>query len=836
LSNTPPVPALYADRRLAPGELYTPCDPEGFAFESTAELEDLKGMIGQERAVEALRFAVGMPASGFNVFVLGPPGTGRHSLVRRFLSQRAAERPRASDWCYVNNFKETRKPHALELPAGLGREFVHDLAQLVSEALTAIPTAFEADDYRRRRSHIEDAFGREQTARLQQIQEHAREQGIAATLTPQGLVFAPLRDGHPLGPEEAQNLPRADQERLQNLVQEIQREFQQASQEMPRLVRSVREQIAELDREVAMLAAGRLADDLLEKYRSCAQVLIHLGRVQKDILDNVELFLRSAQDLRPAQSGADLPEGDTLPEGLVRSFGTQQPQESPVKRRYAVNLLVDHGDTEAAPLVSVDHPTYQNLIGETEYVAQMGNLVTDFTLIKGGALHRANGGYLIVDARSLLLQPFAWDALKQALKNREIRIEPMGQAYATIRAAGLEPEPITLDVKVMLIGDRSLYYQLQAMDPEFEELFRVAAEFDDRMPRDHAHHLMMAQLLGTLARQEQLKPVSADGVARLIEESARTAGHSGRLSAQVRRTADLMREANYCANEAGNPLIRATDVQCAIDQRTRRSSRLQERMAEDVLEDTLLVDTGGSRVGQVNGLSVLQLGEHAFGRPTRITARVSLGSGQLLDIERETLLGGPLHSKGVLILTGFLTARYVPDKPLSLTASLVFEQSYGGVDGDSAATGELVALLSAIAQIPVEQRFAITGSVNQHGEVQAIGGANEKIEGFFDLCRARGLTGDQGVLIPHANVRHLMLRADVVRAVAEEQFHVFAIRHVDDALAIMTGRPAGAPNDSGAFPADTVNGAVQSRLAHLADARRSYLRDFSAGPEVAQLP
>jgi lon-related putative ATP-dependent protease len=819
LSNSTPAPASQptAGRRLGVGDLYTPCDPEAFDFESTADLDDLTSMVGQERAVEALRFAIGMPASGFNVFVLGPPGTGRHSFVRRFLSQRAAERPKASDWCYVNNFDEARKPHALELPAGLGRELVHDLAKRVDEAETAIPTAFETEDYRRRRGHIEDAFGREQAARLQQIQERARERGIAVTLTPQGLTFAPLRDGQPLGPEEAQELPAAEQERLQNLVHEIQREFQQATQEMPRLVRSVRDRIAELDREVAMLAAGHLVDDLLEKYRECPQVLAHLRRVQDDIIDNVELFLR------PVQTGA--PAGEASPEGLVRSSGAQQPHESPVKRRYAVNLLVDHGRNGGAPLVSVDHPTYQNLIGETEYVAQMGNLVTDFTLIKGGALHRANGGYLMVDARSLLLQPFAWDALKQALKSKEIRIEPMGQAYATIRTAGLEPEPIPLDVKVVLIGDRSLYYLLQGMDPEFEELFRVAAEFDDRMPRDHDHHLMMAQLLGTIARQEGLKPVRADGVARLIEESARTAGHSARLSAQVRRTADLMREANYCATEAGHDLIGGIDVQCAIDQRTRRSSRLQERMAEDVLEETLLVDTTGSRVGQVNGLSVIQLGDHAFGRPNRITARVSLGSGRLLDIERETKLGGPLHSKGVMILTGFLTARYAPDKPLSLSATLVFEQSYGGVDGDSAATGELVALLSAIAEIPVEQRFAITGSVNQHGEVQAIGGANEKIEGFFDLCRARGLTGDQGVLIPHANIRHLMLRADVVRAVAEERFHVFAIRHVDDALEILTGRPAGAPTEAGAFPAGTVNGAVQARLSHLAEVRRGYLRD-----------
>jgi predicted ATP-dependent protease len=808
---------------LGPDDLYTPCDPDLFGFESTAELDDLTSMVGQDRAVQALRFATGMPAPGFNVFVLGSPGTGRHSFVRRFLAQCAAEQPRSADWCYVNNFEEPRKPRALQLPGGRGRELKRDLERLVDEACTAIPTAFEGEDYRERRQRIERAFGQEQAERFQKIQQRARDKGIAVSFSPEGLTFAPLRDGQPLGPEEIQSLPVEEQERLQQLLQEIQQDVQQASQEMPRLVRSVRDRIGELDREVAMLAAGSLIDDLLDKYRDCEKVLIHLRRVQTDIIDNVELFLRPPL---PAAAGVAAMGAGPQPDesgGPVRSLGVQQPREAPAKRRYEVNLLVDHGSSLGAPLVAEDHPTYQNLIGETEYIAQMGNLVTDFSLIKGGALHRANGGYLMVDARTLLLQPFAWEGLKQVLKGQEIRIEPMGQAYATVRTAGLEPESIPFAGKVVLIGDRWLYYRLQALDPEFDELFRVAADFDDHMPRDRDHHLQMAQLLGTIARQEHLKPLSADGVARLIEESARMAGHSGRLSAQVRRTADLMREAGYCAGEAGNGLIRATDVERAIAQRERRSSRVRERLQEEVLEDTLLVDTTGSRVGQVNGLSVLQMGDYAFGRPSRITARVALGSGKVIDIERETKLGGPLHSKGVLILAGFLTGRYVRELPLALSASLVFEQSYGGVDGDSAATGELVALLSAIADIPIEQRYAITGSVNQHGEVQAIGGANEKIEGFFDLCQARGLTGDQGVLIPRANVRHLMLRGDVVSAVAEGRFHVHAIRSVDEALEIMTGRPAGKRADSGTFAENTVNGAVQTRLAQLAAARRGYL-------------
>ncbi|MFU8815497.1 MAG: Lon protease family protein [Pseudomonadales bacterium] len=822
LAHDQPRPAQL---ELSANDLYTPCDPSVFEFASTIDLDDLTTMVGQERAVEALAFATRMESPGYNVFVLGPAGTGRHSFVRRFLSKQAAERPRAADWCYVNNFEQPRKPYALRLPGGWGRQLAHDLERLVDEACTAIPTAFEGEDYRERRQNIEDAFGKEQTARLQQIQERAREQGIAVMFSPQGLAFAPLRNGQPLSPDEIEQLPADKQESLQQLAQKIQREFQHAMQEMPQLVRKVRQQIAELDREMAMLAAGSLIDDLLEKYRDLPEVTAHLRRVQRDLIDNVQLFLR-----HPMPPSAKEAEAGAAPEGLVRNLGAAQPDEAPAKRRYAVNLVVDNGACEGAPLIAEDHPTYQNLIGETEYLAQMGNLVTDFSLIKGGALHRANGGYLMVDARQLLMQPFAWEGLKQVLKSKEIRIEPMGQAYSTIRTAGLEPQPIPLSAKVVLIGDRWLYYRLLELDPEFQEWFRVAADFDDRMPRDREHDLLMAQLLGTIARQEQLKPVSPDGVARLIEESSRIAAHSGRLSAQVRRTADLMREASYCAKAAGNGLIRAADVQSAIDAREHRASRLRDRMQEEVLENTLLIDTSGSQVGQVNGLSVIQLGDYAFGRATRITARVSLGAGKVVDIERETKLGGPLHSKGVLILSGFLTGRYVREQPLSLSASLVFEQSYGGVEGDSAAAGELIALLSAIADAPVEQRLAITGSVNQHGQVQAIGGANQKIEGFFELCSARGLTGDQGVLLPAANVRHLMLREEVVRAVDEGRFHIYAVRTVDEALELMTGRPAGAADERGRFPEDSVNGAVQRRLDEFADARRGYLRQGQESP------
>ncbi len=803
-------------RRLDPEQIFHPCDPAQFQFASTAELDDFSEMVGQARAVEAVRFAVEMDVPGYNLFVLGPPGTGKHSFVRRFLMARSRDGAQASDWCYVNNFAEPRKPHALALPGGRGCDFSRDMERLVDEAHTTLAATFESDDYRRRRQGIEEALGREQAERLERIQEKAREKGLAIGRTPQGITFTPLRDGRPMEPDEVERLPAEEQERLQNVSEEIGQELQEAMQDMPQVVRRIRAEIEALDRDAAARAVGGLMNDLIGKYDGEPHVVAHLERVRADILDNVQLFVGET-DAR----GSGEP-GRPVPEGAVRSFGTMATRDSPTRQRYAVNVLVDHRGVEGAPLVFEEHPTYQNLIGEAEYLAQMGALVTDFTLIKGGALHRANGGYLVIDARKVLMQPFAWEALKQALKSREIRIEPMGQAYVSIRTATLEPEPIRLDTKVVLIGDRGLYYALQAMDPEFDELFRVAADFDDRMPRDREGNLLMAQLLGTIARQESLKPLAPGAVARLVEESARIAGHSGKLSAEVRRIADLMREASYCArlNGRANGLVEAADVQCAIDARVRRSSRLRERLQEEVLEDTLLVDTTGERVGQVNGLSVITLGDYAFGRPSRITARVAAGSGKVVDIERETKLGGPLHSKGVLILSGFLIGRYVGEHPLSLSASLVFEQSYGGVEGDSAAAGELVALLSAIAKIPVRQGLAITGSVDQHGRIQAIGGVNEKIEGFFDLCRARELDGSQGVVIPESNVNHLMLRRDVVEAVAQERFAVHAVTTIDEALELFTGLPAGRADPQGRFPADTANAAIADRVQALARARR----------------
>jgi lon-related putative ATP-dependent protease len=495
---------------------------------------------------------------------------------------------------------------------------------------------------------------------------------------------------------------------------------------------------------------------------------------------------------------------------------------------------VDHSQTQGAPIIYEDQPTYQNLVGRVEHISQMGALLTDFTLIKPGALHRANGGYLVLDARQLLLQPYAWEGLKRALQARQIRIESLGQIYSWISTVSLEPEPVPLQVKVILLGERLLYYLLCRYDPDFMELFKVAADFEDNMVRNDDNDLAYAHLIAGLAEKEKLRPFDTTAIARIIEHSARLAEDSARLTTHMQSISDLLREADYWADEEGHEMVTAVDIQQALDAQIYRASRIRERVQENILRQTIFIDTEGAVMGQVNGLSVLSLGNYAFGQPSRITARARLGKGEVIDIERQVEMGGPIHSKGVLILTGFLGARYAAERPLSLSATLVFEQSYGGVEGDSASSAELYALLSALAELPINQSLAVTGSVNQRGQVQAIGGVNEKIEGFFDLCQARGLTGKQGVLIPAANVKHLMLRQDVVTAVAHNQFHIYPVTTIDQGIELLTGTIAGEVDETGNYPPDSVNGRVVARLTTLAEKAKAFAAPASANGQITE--
>ena len=812
---------MQPGKALSTAELYRHCDSGLFDFETTQDLEPLADTLGQDRAVEAIHFSIGMAAQGYNLFVLGPPGSGKHSVVRGILDRQAAARPVPDDWCYVNNFANPKTPRALRLPAGRGRTLRHDIAQVIEEAHSAIPAAFESEDYRNRQQAIEEEFKEYQEKIFEEVQQHAKERGIGIIQTPTGIAFAPLHNDKAISPKEYEQLPKDEQERLSRLTDEVSKELQRVMQSIPQETRRMRAKVRELEREVSMYAVGGLISQLIETYADVPDVVDHLTEMQGDIVNNVELFLRPSEQ---RGLGARAPVAGRL-QGM-------DGEGSPAMRRYAVNLLVDHTGDSGAPVVFEDYPTFPYLIGQIEHMAEMGTLVTNYQLIRAGALHRANGGYLVVDAVKLLVQPFAWEGLKRALKSREIRIKSLGEALSLVSTVSLEPAPIPLNIRVVLLGDRLLYYLLQAYDPEFLDLFKVAADFDDQLDRTEQNSRQFARLLATLAARESLRPMDRAAAARLLEECARHAGDAEKISAQIRHAADMMRESDYYAGRDGHAVIGADDVQQAIDARVRRAARIRDRLQEEILRETILIDTVGGKIGQVNGLAVAQLGEFAFAHPSRITSRVAQGSGEVVDIEREVELGGPIHSKGVLILTAFLTSQFVIDRPLSLYASLVFEQSYGGVEGDSASAAELCALLSALAGVPIKQGLAITGSVNQHGEIQAIGGVNEKIEGFFDICSRRGLTGSQGVLIPVSNVKHLMLRADVIHAVSQRRFHVYPVDAINRCLGLLTGREAGERGTNGEFPEGSVNQLVRERLLEFAETRRVFAAASANSPNT----
>jgi len=789
---------------LAADALYRRCDLSKFKFSTTAELEDLTEFVGQDRALQAVQFGIGIRRSGFNLYLLGPAGTGKFATVQSFLAKRAATEPTPDDWCYVNNFESPESPCALRLPVGRGSQLRKDMIDLVENLRSAIPSAFESESYTARKHAIEQEVKERQEKVFEEIQREANEKGVAVIRTPTGIALAPVRNGEVVSPEEFQKLPESEHQRIETAIGELQEKLQAALRQMPKVAQEGRERIRELNHEVAIFAVGHLIESLRKKYADLQQVVAYLDDVQEDITENVDEFLAPEESPLAALMGASLP---------YAAKGTA------FLRRYQVNVLVDHSENHGAPVVYEDHPTYQNIIGAIEYMSHLGAASTDFNLIRPGALHLANGGYLILDAYKLLMQPFAWEALKRTLRASQIRVESLGQMLSVISTVTLDPQPIPLNVKVVLVGERLLYYLLSAFDSEFKDLFKVAADFEEHMDRSPEADGLYARLIGTIARQEGLLPLDRAAVGRVIEQCSRKAGDSGKVLTHRRTLADLLREADYRAREASRPVVSAEDVQRSIDAQTHRADRVRERLLEETLRGTLLIATDGEKVGQVNGLSVMDLGHFAFGHPSRITARVRLGKGEVIDIEREVELSGPIHSKGVLILSGFLGARYASDHPLSLSASLVFEQAYGLVEGDSASSAELYALLSALSGLPIKQSIAVTGSVNQHGEIQAIGGVNEKIEGFFDLCKARGSLTGQGVLIPASNVRHLMLGQEVVDAARKGEFHVYAVESVDQGIEILTGVPAGQRDALGKFPDGTVNHKVEARLIELAEKR-----------------
>lgn len=794
--------------------LYHPCDPSSFSFETTADLEDLIEFIGQPRAVEALRFGVDMERDGYNVFALGEPGTGKTSLVRKFLEERASGEDIPMDVCYVNNFEVHHKPRILRLEAGRGKELSQDMERLVEEVQNALRASFESEEYQNRRRTIAQEFQEEQQHVFEELEKKAKEKNLTLMRTPAGLAFAPTRDGEVIPPDEFVKLSEEEQNKSKEAAEELQEESRKIFQKIPTWEREMRDRLRDLDREITGYTVSPLTEELRKKYGENEAVASYLNEVEKDIVDNAQALLQSQQPQQFLQ--------------MFRQGGQAGPsgggEESPLLRQYRVNVVVDHSESKGAPVVYEDNPTYQNLFGRIEHLAQMGTLLTDFNMIRAGALHRANGGYLVLEAVKVLVQPFAWDGLKRMIRSGQIKIESLAQQYSLISTVSLEPEPVTLNVKVTLLGPPMIYYLLRYYDPEFAELFKVAADFDMEMNRSPESQELYGKMIGTVIRNEGLRHLDRGALARVIEHSSRITGDGEKLSIHMQRVTDLLRESDYWASRNGNGTVAASDVQKAIDAWIYRSDRIREKMQEQIQRGFLLIDTEGARVGQVNGLSVMQLGEFAFGRPSRITARIRMGKGEVVDIEREVEMGGPIHSKGVLILAGFLGERYATEQPLSLSASLVFEQSYGGVEGDSASSAELYTLLSAISGVPIKQSLAVTGSVNQHGQIQPIGGVNEKIEGFFDTCKDRALSGEQGVLIPDPNVKHLMLRQDVIDAVEQGRFHIYAVKSIDEGIEILTGMQAGAMDEQGNYPPDSINGKVCSRLKELAEKQRKFGR------------
>lgn len=793
---------------LEPTQLYRSVDPDNLSFKRTGELADLDRVIGQDRAMQALSVATGIQRQGFNAYVLAPEGTTREQVVLDYLARQAANAARPPDLCYVFNFDQPNRPRLLHLVAGEGKRFQADMENLVSELRTAIPAIFESDEYRNRVEELQQELNHRQEEAIEEIQKQAEGEDVVLISTPAGFTFVARREGHLVDAEAFKKLPKDERQRISATIEKLQKTLQQVIEQFPAWRKELQENIRQLNADMVLFAVGQRLKELKHAYRDNAEVKAYLDAAQADLGHNVEAFIGKP----------------------VNGIGPDQ-----VLNRYRANLLVDNSELAGAPVIMEDLPNVPRLLGRAEHYVREGALFTDFTLIRAGALHRANGGYLVLDARKLLMQPFAWEALKRALFARRLRIESMEQLYSLISTVSLEPEPLALDLKIVLIGERLLYYLLTAYDPEFALLFKVQADFSDDMPRDTESEALYGRLIATIARGHKLRELDAPAVARVLEYASRIAEDTERLTMRMRYVEDLLVEADYWAGVTDAKVIGLAQVQKAIDQQRERASRLHELSIEHTLRGTMRIDTSGRMVGQVNGLAVISLGNYAFGRPSRISATARLGGGRVIDIEREAKLGGAIHSKAVLILSHFLGARYAPERNLALSASIAFEQSYGPVEGDSASIAETCALLSAIAEVPLSQALAVTGSMSQYGQVQAVSGINEKIEGFFEICKRRGFAEGQGVLIPASNMPHLMLNQPVRDAVQSGDFRIYPIEHIDQALALLTDMEAGEADDAGEFPDHSFNQRVRARLLRFATLQREERaeRSHDDGPPAA---
>ncbi|MCX7857545.1 MAG: AAA family ATPase [Deltaproteobacteria bacterium] len=786
-------------KKLSPDDLYRICDETNFPFKNTDELDGEYKIIGQEKAIKSLDFGLGMKSPGFNIFVLGESGTGRMSVVTNLLKEIAKNNPTPNDWCYVYNFKDPDSPSAISLEPGRGPEFQKDMEELIKYLKTEIPKAFESKEYEVQKNRIIGEFHEKQEQYLRKLDEDARSQGFSLRRTPAGVLIVPSKpNGEPLTREEFESLDEMTKKSLEEKGKMLQEQLNDILRTLKQAERLVTEMVSKLEKMIVLEVLEPSIGTLKSKYINNDKIVTYLEDVKEDILANVDDFR--------------LQQETPLPVPFLKL-----PKVEPSFTKYSVNVLITNGETKGAPVVFESNPSYLNLFGRIEYKYLYGIAVTDFTMIRPGALHKANGGYLILYIEDILKNIFSYDALKRALKNREVKIEDVLEQYRLMSTSALKPEPIPLDVKVVLIGNPLFYYLLYNFDEELRDLFKVKADFDNRMERTEENILKYAYFISFIQKTENLLPFDRGACARVVEYGSRLAEHKDKLSTRFGQIADLLREADYWARKDGSTVVGSKHVLKALDEKVYRVNRIEERLRDMMLEGTLIVDTEGEKVGQVNGLAVLDLGDYSFGKPSRITAKTYAGRAGIVNIERETKMSGRIHDKAIFIISSYLGSKYALKKPITLSASITFEQLYEMVEGDSATCAELYALLSSISNLPIKQSFAVTGSMDQNGEVQPVGGINEKIEGFFELCRMRGLDGTHGVIIPERNIKHLMLKKDVVDAVREGKFSIYAIEKMEEGLEILTGIPAGTISEDGTYPTGTVNYLVLKRLTEISE-------------------
>lgn len=783
--------------------LYHACDTSLFSFSTTDELELLEHPVGQKRALDAVDFATNISQNGYNIFAMGPSGSGKHSAIMSYLQDKAKDEATPSDWCYVNNFKNDRQPIAIELPPGVAIAFKNDIDELINLLKTILPSVFESNEYRNERESINQKYVDKQSDIFLKLQKEARSHDVAMnTPSTTRVTFAPVIDGKVLSAEEFSAIKGQKKKDINKKMSEFESIVKDGLHEVSELNKSLLKEFQTLDKKTTQEAVESLIDEVRYKYDDSDKIVSYLSDLQDDVIRNVRDFLTK-------------PENIGVPPFMEEFY-------APSFARYKINLFISHEKDANAPIIFEDNPVHQNLIGKIEHLSQVGTLITDFSMIKPGALHKANGGYLLLDAAKVLTKPFAYEELKRVLRAKEIRIESLAQQYSLISTTSLEPEPIAINVKVILIGERILYYLLYHYDSDFKELFKVSADFEDEMVRSEDNIQLYARMIGTISKQNKLLALTPEAVSRVIEQSSRDVSHSLKFSTHLRTLSDLLKEADYYAKKSDHTSTEKEDIEKALTAQIERINRIQIKLYEQIDEGTLMINLSGSAVGQINALSYISIGGHHFGIPSRITATTRIGKGEIIDIERKVELGGPIHSKGIMILSSYLGSRYAKDMPLSLSASLVFEQSYGTIEGDSASSTELYALLSSLSNLPIKQNIAVTGSVNQFGEIQPIGGVNEKIEGFFDVCQHRDPKAFYGVIIPDSNVKHLMLKADLLKAVKEERFAIYAIKSIDEGISILTGVEAGKLNAKGNFPPKSVNGKVVARLIELSKTLKKF--------------